>query len=117
MCPKCKKERNYTDQEKEIITSIGKKYNVEFNIDGLKTYDAVGCKFCNSIGYYDRIGIFEILSLDDVIKELIIKNASSFEIKNEAIHHGYKPLIIDGINKVIEGKTNLNEINKKLLIF
>lgn len=83
----------------------------------MKTYDAVGCKYCNNIGYYDRIGIFEILSLEDAIKELIIKNASSFEIRNEAVQHGYRPLIIDGINKVIEGKTDLNEINKKLLIF
>lgn len=117
LCPKCKKERDYTDKEKEIITSIGKKYNVEFNLEGCKTYDAVGCEYCNHIGYYDRIGIFEILSLEDEIKELIVKNTSSIEIRNVAIQHGYRPLIIDGIHKVIEGQTNLAEINKKLLIF
>lgn len=55
--------------------------------------------------------------MGEKIKELIIKDASSFEIRNEAILHGYKPLIIDGINKVLEGQTNLAEINKKLLIF
>ena len=100
-----------------MIESIGKKYQVEFNLKDKKTYDAVGCKYCNNIGYYDRIGIFEILSLEDEIKELVIKNASSIEIRNMAIQYGYRPLIVDGINKVIEGQTDLNEINKKLLIF
>ena len=50
------------------------------------TYDAVGCKECNNSGYYDRIGIFEVLSLDDNIKELIVNGASSIEIRKEALN-------------------------------
>ena len=117
LCPKCRKEREFTEEEKKIINSIAKKYGEEINLDGIKTYDAVGCKSCNNVGYYDRIGIFETLNLVDDVKELIVKNASSIEIREEALKNGYKPLIVDGIHKVIEGITNLEEINRKLLIF
>ena len=116
LCEHCKKERNYTDDEKRIIETIGKKYGVEFDTSG-KTFDAVGCKECNQIGYYDRIGIFEILTIGDELKQLIVNDASSIEVRNEALKHGYRPLVIDGLGKVINGTTNLAEINKKLLIY
>ena len=117
LCPKCMRQREYTEEEKEIIYSIAKKYGEEINLDGRKTYDAVGCKFCNNVGYYERIGIFETLNLQDSVKELIVKNASSIEIRDEALKNGYKPLIVDAMHKVVDGITNLDEINRKLLIF
>ena len=116
LCPECKKERSFTEEEKRIIEGFGKRYGVEFNLKGT-TYDAVGCKHCNNTGYYDRIGIFEILNLTDEIKLEIMNGESSIEIRNEALNQGYKPLVIDGIKKVIEGKTTLEELNKKLLIY
>ena len=116
LCPECKKERPFNEEEKRIIEAFGKRYGVEFNLKGT-TYDAVGCKHCNNTGYYDRIGIFEILNLTDEIKLEIMNGESSIEIRNEALNQGYKPLVIDGIKKVIEGKTTLEELNKKLLIY
>ena len=116
LCPECKRERDFSEEEKEIITNIGKKYGVEFDLSG-KTYDAIGCKHCNNTGYYDRTGIFEILDLTDELKEMIMSGKSSLEIRQEALKHNYKPLLIDGINKVIKGKTTLEELNKKLLIY
>ena len=116
LCTRCRKERDYNAEEKRIISAIGKKYGVEFDLSG-KTYDAVGCKYCNNTGYYDRIGIFEILDLNDEIKEAIMNGKSSLEIRKEALQHGYKPLVVDGINKIIQGYTNLDELNKKLLIY
>ncbi len=117
LCPECKKERDYTEEEKEIIRKLGEKYGKDFNIEGRKTYSPVGCTHCNQIGYYDRIGIFEVLSLEDNVKQLIVDNASTIEIRNEAIKNGYEPLIVDGIRKVISGVTDLAELNKKLLIY
>ena len=114
LCTSCRKERPFNSEEKKIITDIGKKYGVEFNVSG-KTYDAVGCKHCNNTGYYDRLGIFEILNVTDEIKLQIMNGESSIEIKKEAIKEGYKPLIVDGIRKVIQGDTTLEELNKKLL--
>jgi len=76
-----------------------------------------GCKECNNTGYYDRIGIFEVLSINDEIKELIVEGASSIQIKNNAFENGYKPLVVDGIKKVINGITNMDEIDKTLIIY
>ena len=85
LCPKCRKERDFTTDEIEKINAIGKRYNVQFDLKGKKTYDAIGCKYCNNTGYYDRIGIFEILDITDDIKELIMNGASSIEIKIHAL--------------------------------
>lgn len=116
LCPECKKERDFTDEELDIIKSIEEKYNIKFDLKNKKTYDAVGCKHCNNIGYYDRMAIFEILQINDHIKELISNNESPIRIKKEALKDGYEPLEIDGIRKVIDGITNMQELNKKLLI-
>lgn len=76
-----------------------------------------GCDKCNNSGYYDRIGIFEVLNIDDDIRQLIMEGKSSIEIRKKAMEKSYRPLIVDGINKVLEGETNLGELNKKLIIF
>lgn len=117
LCPHCRKERKFTDEEKKVIESIGKQYGVDFNITDSITYDAVGCKKCNNTGFFERMGIFEILDITDDIRELIMNGASSIEIKKKALEENYKPLVVDGIEKVIDGKTNLEELNRKLLIY
>ena len=117
LCPDCARERDFTEEEKQIINSIGEKYDIHFDLEGKKTYDAVGCKKCNNSGYYDRIGIFEVLVLSDEIRELIVNNNSAMEIRKAALKSGYRPLIIDGIKKVINGTTNLQELNNKLAIY
>lgn len=117
LCPNCRKERDFTAEEIEFIHSVERKDNVKFNLDGKKTYDAVGCKKCNNVGYYDRIGLFEILVLDDNIRDLITADASSLQIKEQAMQGNYRPLIVDGISKVLSGDTNLNELNRKLRIY
>ncbi len=117
LCPDCKREREFTEEEKKIIQSIGQKYNVNFDLTNVKTYDAVGCDKCNQSGYYDRIAIFETLLITDPIKELIVKDASTLEIREEAYKEGYKPMIIEGLNKVISGITTLEELNSKLLFY
>ena len=116
LCPECKRERDYTEEEKRIIETISKKYGVEFDSSG-KTYDAIGCKHCNNTGYYDRIGIFEMSEITDEIKQEIMNGKSSIEIRNEALKQKYKPLVVDGIRKIVQGYTTLEELNKKLLIY
>lgn len=117
ICPHCAKQRDFTKEEIDIMTKIGEKYGVNFDFTGKKTYDAVGCEHCNNSGFYERIGIFEILPIDDDLRELITNDASTLKIKEEAIKKTYKPLVIDGINKVLVGVTTLQELNNKLVIF
>ena len=117
LCPECKRERALTDSEKEIITKILNKYGENVDLSNVKTYDPIGCKHCDNTGYYERIGIFEILDITEEIKELIVRGASTLEIRQKAIELGYRPLIVDGIKKVINGITTLDELNKKLLFY
>lgn len=116
LCPRCKKERLFHEEEKKIITSIGEKYHINFDLNGI-TYEAPGCDHCNHTGYYGRIGIFEVLDLTDEIKEAVMSGKSSLEIRKLALQQEYKPLVVDGIRKVVNGYTTLEELNKKLLIF
>lgn len=117
LCPNCRRERDFTKEEKDVIKKIGEKYGEDFNLSGVKTYDAVGCEHCNNSGYFDRVGLFEVLDISDEIKEMIMEGKSSIEIRRKALEQNYRPLVVDGINKVIQGITNLDEINKKLLIY
>lgn len=117
VCPYCAKKREFTESEKEIINKINERYNVKIDLTDKFTYDIVGCDKCNGSGYYDRIAIFEILELNDELKEAIINNESSLEIKKKALKYGYKPFIVDAMDKVIYGQTTLDEVNKKLIIF
>ena len=117
ICPHCAVERDFNEKEIEVINKIGERYGVKFDLANKKTYDAVGCKLCNQSGYLDRIGIFEVLNVTDEIKDLISRDASSMEIRKSALELGYKPLIVDGIYKVLNGITTLDELNNKLIIY
>ena len=116
LCPHCAKERDFTQEEIEKMQKIGERYNVNFDFNEKKTYEPVGCKECNNVGYYERIAIFEILVIDDEIRELIAQDASTLKIKEQALKGLYKPMVIDGINKVLAGITTLEEIDRKLNI-
>ena len=61
--------------------------------------------------------MFETLIITDTIKELIVNNASTLQIRDEALKEGYKPLLVDGISKVINGITTMEEINNQLLFY
>ncbi len=117
ICPHCKCEREFTKEEKNVINNILGKYGEKADLDNLKTFDSLGCDYCNGTGFYDRIGIFEILNITDELKELIVSGASSMEIRKKALEENYRPLIVDGIRKVLKGETTLEELNKKLLFF
>jgi type IV pilus assembly protein PilB len=117
LCPKCRRERPFSEQEKAIINKIGERYNINYDLDNHTTYDAVGCEYCNHSGYYDRIAIFETLLFTDSIKDLIANNASTLEVRAQAYKEGYKPLLVEGIRRVTEGVTTLEELNSKLLFY
>ena len=117
LCPHCKKERPFNEKEKQFIKNIGDKYKVNFDIENAVTYDPVGCEECNNTGFYDRIAIFETLIFTDSIKKLIAENASIFDLKEKALEQGYKPLIVEGIKRVLDGTTTMDELDDKLVIY
>lgn len=117
VCPHCARQRDFTNEEMEIMNKIAEKSGVQLDFTGKKTYDTIGCDKCNHTGFLGRIAVFEILSIDDEVKELITNDASTIKIREVASQKSYKPLVIDGLQKVLNGITTLKELNKKLVIY
>ena len=117
VCKNCAVEREFTQEEKDIINGVARKYGIEYDFTGKHTYDVVGCEQCNNSGFLGRIGVFEIQNVTDAIKEKIVNDESSIEIRKEAIKEGYRPLVIDGFNKIMQGYTTLKELNSKLIFY
>ena len=107
VCPHCSKEREYTEEEKKIITDIGEKYNTKFDLTKKKTFDTCGCDKCNYTGFLGRIAAFEVLNLDDEIKQAVMEEKSTIEIRKIAMTKNYRPLVVDAVKKVLDGYTTL----------
>ena len=73
-------------------------------------YRAAGCERCAYQGYKGRIAIMELLRLDGDLDELIAHRATTREIRNAAIAKGFRPLAEDGLRRVLDGSTSLEEI-------
>ena len=80
------------------------------NIKEIRLYKGKGCSHCNNSGYAGRIGIFEVLDIDDDVRELISNRANADTIKQKAIENGMSTMMEDGLKKAIAGKTTLEEI-------
>ena len=103
LCNNCKKIHEFTEEELKFIEKVSKNTGVKFDTKNSKVYEAVGCPVCNHTGYYDRIAVFEILCLDEYLKDMISDSKSSIDIRKYAMENTeYKPLIVDGINKVLK---------------
>ncbi len=117
ICPKCAKKRPFNDREKSIMNKLVSKFGMEFDFTDKFTYEPQGCVYCNHTGFYGRIAAFEILELNEELKDLIADGASSGKIREEALKGQYKPLMVDALQKVLNGVTTLDEANKKLVMF
>ena len=69
-----------------------------------------GCEHCLGTGYSGRIGIFELLAVDDAIRQLVNRRASSTEVRDEAICRGLTVLRTDGAAKALAGITSVEEV-------
>ena len=75
-------------------------------------YRGSGCGECKQTGYQKRIGIFELLVIDEALRNLILKKAGPREIKDEAIRRGMNSMRADGVKKAAMGLTTLAEVMK-----
>jgi len=103
ICEFCREEVKVSP---EVLTSMGiaEKSHAHF-----KAFKGKGCDRCNQSGYKGRVAIYEVLDIDPKIKELILKGASSDDIKLEAIKSGFKTLRMCALSKVAQGHTTLEE--------
>lgn len=115
LCPNCKIEHSLKPEEdelvKKILAVISPKSGIDIPADLPKIFQTgPGCEQCNHIGYRGRVGIYEIFTLDDKIKQLTVNNAPSFKILQQAIENGMVTMLQDGILKTLAGETSLDEV-------
>jgi type IV pilus assembly protein PilB len=83
----------------------------ELDIDNFTVYKAgEGCDACNGRGYSGRIGIYEVLEVDETISKMIVENATSDDIQTAAIDNGLMTMQLDGFMKCLKGDTSLQEV-------
>ena len=115
LCPKCKiKIKPQEEMRKYILERIkslpaSAKTKIEIQ-DPLFVYDAKGCEACGSTGYSGRVGLFEVLSMSDEIADLVQNNPLESLIFKAAQKQGMLTMEQEGIIKVLNGQTTIEEV-------
>src|SRR5579884_1669471 len=81
----------------------------------VKIMKGKGCSVCNNTGYKGRAGLYEVMEVDDEIKDLILVGASALELKKKAIERGMLTLRRSGLVKVMQGMTTLEEVARETI--
>ena len=101
ICPKCKREK--TNIPDEVYAKLGLDKSV-------KIYEGAGCKFCDDTGYKGRTAIFEMLKITKELKAAIAKGDTDVELRRIANEQGLVTLRSAAINKLLEGRTTIEEV-------
>src|SRR5467141_1910453 len=104
VCKDCKREHQTPP---EALMEVG--FTAE-EAKALKSFKGKGCSTCNNTGYKGRIGLYEVMEVNDEIRELILIGASSLELRKKAIEDGMITLRESGLTKVRAGLTTLDEV-------
>ncbi|MCS7250091.1 MAG: type II secretion system ATPase GspE [candidate division WOR-3 bacterium] len=107
ICPACKESYQ---PKPEILKYLGLEEKIQL-------FRGKGCEECNNTGYRGRTGIFELLIIDDTLREMILKNKSATEIHQVAVSKGMKTMRDDGFDKVKKGITTIEEVLRVTTIF
>ena len=116
VCQKCSKLKKPSAQElqkiKKGLEGLPKTIKIPKITSNLKIPQTKGCKHCNFTGYKGRIGIFEVFLVDDEMEKFILKNPSIGVLRKLAIKKGMVPIKQDGIIKVLEGLSTIEEVER-----
>lgn len=114
LCPHCRESyapaKETADSIKKILSIISPKARIDIPKNIEKLYRPKGCPRCHNLGYKGRIGIFEILTINEPIEKLILEMGSEEEITQAALEEGMMTMAQDGILKALEGTTSLEEV-------
>lgn len=110
ICANCREEYEPTP---EAVLSIGLRPE---DVEGKRFYRGRGCDRCNNIGYYGRLGIFEILVINDELREMMLHDASTQEIRSASRRLGCRSLRQSGLLSVYDGLTTIDEIVRSTLV-
>src|SRR6056297_2986114 len=109
ICPKCREEAKVSA---EMLFELGME---KADIAGRTFYRGGGCDACNNTGYKGRVGLFELMVMNDGIRELIMRNASTDEIREQAQSDGMIALRDFGMQLAAAGITSLDEVVRETI--
>ncbi|MBH55724.1 MAG: ATPase, T2SS/T4P/T4SS family [Planctomycetaceae bacterium] len=104
ICPRCKQPHKYSQ---EILEEAGITPEM---LQGAKFMKGAGCNHCNRSGYRGRIAVYEIMRLTSKIREHIFQDSTTAQIRQTAMAEGMTTLFQDGIKKVLDGTTTIEEV-------
>ncbi|MGB4098108.1 MAG: type IV-A pilus assembly ATPase PilB [bacterium] len=104
LCPKCAEPVQIPH---EALLHIG---FTENEIGSFDVKKGRGCPYCSHTGYKGRVALFEVLTITDEIRELVLRGASAMEIRETAVALGMQTLRVSGLEKIKEGRTTVEEI-------
>ncbi len=104
ICNFCKEEYEPSPEELELIELTPEEAKKH------KFYRGRGCPACNNIGYMGRTGIFEIMIMNEELRRVVVDKASASEIREVALRYGMKTLRKDGLDKIFQGITTIEEV-------
>ncbi len=110
ICPRCKEAYDATEDELYAL-----QLTLE-DLEGRKLYRGKGCEYCNHSGYKGRMGLFEIMILDDDMRELIMKQASTQLLRNESRKRGMRTLRQSGLMALYDGITTIDEVIRETMV-
>lgn len=102
ICPKCREQFDPPRTLRKALERMG----VEMD----KFYRGVGCRRCRNTGFSGRIGVHELLGVDDELRDAIVRGAPISELRRIGVGHGMITLRVDGLRKVREGITTIEEV-------
>ena len=115
LCKYCKKQIDLVGEEKAIVETILGTITDKTYLEGIDTkhmWKYVGCDKCNNLGYKGRIGIYELIVIDDDIDRIVRESPSEREIKKIIIKQNLLNLRQDGILKILQGISTLEELKR-----
>jgi Tfp pilus assembly pilus retraction ATPase PilT len=105
ICQSCREV--YEPEEEELAEFAVKPSDVE----GITFYHGAGCEECNYSGYRGRLGLFEMMAIDDEIRDMILERATADEVHERAVNLGMMTMRQDGFLKVCMGVTTFSEVS------
>ena len=107
ICADCKQEHQYTAEE---IHAFGL---AQAEAQKLTLFKGAGCDTCGGTGYKGRQGLYEVMAMSSPLRRMVLKGASTEELREEAVKEGMLTLRMDGMVKVKRGITTLEEVVKE----
>ncbi len=104
VCDNCKEPYDYSEK---MLGAVGLSPE---EVEGITFYHGRGCGRCHGTGYHGRLGIFELMEMNDDLRNLAFAKAPIGEIREKARSYGMLTLMEDGLRKVIQGDTTLEEV-------